>query len=447
MGRYFGTDGIRGQANRTLTMEQVYRTGRYLGHYYHEEGKAKILIGKDTRLSSSMFEHMLAAGLSASGADVYLLGYCSTPCLAYVTMKDAFSCGIMISASHNPFYDNGVKVFGNNGLKIDDKIEGLIEDYIDDPTGIPYRINEEIGKIVEYPEGIREYQKWLLDLYPSDLSGFTVLADLANGSNCFTAKDVLNATGAKVTYINDDPDGININTHCGSTHLESLKEGMAKGDYDFGFAFDGDADRVLFLDHDGNLVDGDRMMYFLGKCLKEKGMLTGNTVVTTVMSNIGLYKALEEEGIAYDVTPVGDKNVADSMIRNDFAIGGEDSGHIILKHDSMFGDGLKTALFVMEGLKRHGCTLKEAVSGMKKYPQLLVNVRVKDKKIVLNDETLKKKLDEVAKALEGNGRILVRPSGTQPLIRVMVEAESDEICAHYVYDVIDLIKELGYAES
>ena len=447
MGRYFGTDGIRGKANKTLTMDQVYRVGRYLGHYYSQEEKARVVIGKDTRLSSSMFESVLAAGLSASGADVYLLGYCSTPCLAYVAMEEHFSCGIMISASHNPFYDNGVKVFGNDGLKIDEEIEGLIEEYIDKPEGIDYCTDEKIGKIFEYKEGIRIYQNWLLDLYPEDLKGFKILVDLANGSNCYTAKDVLARTGVDATYINDAPDGININTHCGSTHLESLEENIAKGDYDFGFAFDGDADRVLFLDHEGNLVDGDRMMYFLSGYMKEKGVLTNNTVVTTVMSNIGLYKALDERGIAYDITPVGDKNVADSMIKNDFAIGGEDSGHIILSHDSRFGDGLKTALFVMEGLKYYGISLKEAVAGMKKYPQLLVNVRVKDKNVVLKDETINQKLAEVAKELENNGRILVRPSGTEPLIRVMVEAESNETCEKYVYEVIDLIKVLGYAQS
>ena len=447
MGRYFGTDGIRGLANSTLTIDQVYKVGRFLGHYYSKDQKAKIVIGKDTRLSSSMFECTLAAGLSASGADVCLLGYCSTPCLAYVVIADQFSCGIMISASHNPFGDNGVKVFGNNGLKIDDSIESQIEDYIDDPNGIDFCINEKIGQISEYKEGILKYQNWLLKRYPSDLSGLKVLVDLANGSNCYTAKAVLDKTGVDATYINDSPNGININTHCGSTHLESLRENLLKGDYDLGFAFDGDADRVLFLDHEGNLVDGDRMMCFLSAYMKEKGTLDNNTVVTTVMSNIGLYKALDEKGINYDITPVGDKNVVDSMIRNDFAIGGEDSGHIILLHDSNFGDGLKTALFVLEYLKHYGVSLKEAASSMKKYPQLLVNVRVKDKKIVLNDEDLKKKIDEVAAALSGNGRILVRPSGTEPLIRVMVEAESDEICQKYVYDVIDYIKELGYAES
>ncbi len=447
MGRYFGTDGIRGQANVVLTMDKVYKTGRFLGNYYSKNGRAKILIGKDTRLSSSMFESVLAAGLSASGSDVYLLGYCSTPCLAYVTMKEQYACGIMISASHNPFYDNGVKVFGNNGEKIDDQIEGLIEDYIDDPTGIDYEVNEKIGQIYEYKEGIRVYQDWLLGRYPTDLSGLNILVDLANGSNCYTAKDVLKKSGVTATFINDAPNGININTHCGSTHLESLKENLAKGDYDLGLAFDGDADRVLMLDKDGNLVDGDRMMYFLGKYLKEKDMLDGNTVVTTVMSNIGLYKALEEAGIRYEVTPVGDKNVTDCMVKNHYMIGGEDSGHIILLHDSPFGDGLKTALFVLEYLKKHGCSLKEAASGMKKYPQLLVNVRVKDKTVVLNDEKLKACIDQVAKELEGNGRILVRPSGTEPLIRVMVEAESDEICAKYVYGVIDYIKELGYAEA
>ncbi|MBQ6492534.1 MAG: phosphoglucosamine mutase [Erysipelotrichaceae bacterium] len=439
MGRYFGTDGIRGKAGVTLTDETVYKVGKFVGNYYKD---AKIVIGMDTRLSSKDFEQDLCRGMKESGAEVYLLGYCSTPCLAYITMADKFSCGVMISASHNPYTDNGIKIFANDGFKIKDDIESLIEDYIDDPTGIE---EKEGGKIIDYKEAIREYQNWLLQRYPLDMKGMKVCVDLCNGSNCYTAKDVLNKINGKFEYINDAPDGTNINNNCGSTHLGMLQEKVKNGDYSTGFAFDGDADRVLFVDEDGEVVDGDKIMYMLSKYLKEKGLLNKDTLVTTVMSNIGLYKALEKEGIASDITPVGDKNVCDSIVKNGFVIGGEQSGHIIYANDCFFGDGLKTALLVMEALSHYNISLKESVKDIKIYPQLLVNETVKDKNIVLNDETIMKKIEEVAERLGNNGRILVRPSGTEPLIRVMVEAENDELCHDCVYEVIDLIKERGYA--
>lgn len=445
MGRYFGTDGIRGKANETLALSTAYKVGRFVGSYYDAEDKAKVFIGKDTRLSSSMYESMLAAGLSASGADVYLVGYCSTPCLAYLTMVHKFSCGVMISASHNPYYDNGIKIFGNDGLKIGEDVEGLIEDYIDKPEGIPYCTNSAIGKIIEYKQGIAEYQKWLREIYPLDLLGMKICVDLANGSNCYTAKEVLGSMNLDVTYINDSPDGTNINRDCGSTHLKMLKDTVKNGSYDLGFAFDGDADRVLFVDENGDNVEGDQLMYLLSKHLKNHGMLANNTLVTTVMSNIGLYKALDNCGISYAVTPVGDKNVVDCMVDNGFCIGGEQSGHIICSHDAYFGDGLKTALMVLSALSEQNCSLKDAVKELHIYPQLLVNVKVKDKTIVLNDDEINVRIDEIGKQLEGNGRILVRPSGTEPLIRVMVEAENDDICRKHVYEVIDLIKEKGYA--
>ena len=447
MGRYFGTDGIRGQANKTLTVETAFKVGRFIGDYYLKNGNARIVIGKDTRLSSSMFENALACGISASGSDVYLLGFCSTPSLAYIAMKEQFSCGVMVSASHNPFYDNGIKIFGNNGLKIQDDIESLIEDYIDGKTTVDYRVNEEIGKVFYYGDEIKQYHDWLIDLYPEDLSNFKIIVDLANGSNSYIAKDVLDSLHADATYINGDPDGTNINNKCGSTHLEMLQEFAKTNKYDLGFAFDGDADRVLFVDGDGEVVNGDQIMFFLSKYLKDMNILDNNTLVTTVMSNIGLYKTLDKYDISYDITPVGDKNVVDSMINNGFCIGGEQSGHIICSHDCNFGDGLKTALFVLNALKHYGISLKDAVKEVKIYPQLLINERVKDKKIVLNDEEIKMKIDEITKTLGNNGRILVRPSGTEPLIRVMVEAESDELCNKYVYEVIDLIKKKGYAEA
>ena len=440
MGRYFGTDGIRGKAKVTLLDETVYRIGKFVGNYYKD---ARIIIGMDTRISSRDFEEDLCKGMVESGAEVYLLGYCSTPCLAFTTMNEKFSCGVMISASHNPYTDNGIKIFASDGFKIKDDIEGLIEDYIDDPVGIESRND---GKVIEYKQAVKTYQDWLLKHYPLDLKGRKILVDLCNGSNCYTAKDVLNSLNGDFTYINDEPNGTNINNNCGSTHLDMLKDAVKDGDYEMGFAFDGDADRVLFVDEDGEIVDGDKIMYLIAKYLKDEGKLTNDTLVTTVMSNIGLYKSLEKLGIKSDITPVGDKNVCDSMVNNNFVIGGEQSGHIIYSYDCFFGDGLKTALLVMEILLHYNMTLKQSVAEVKIYPQLLINERVKDKNVVLNDEILKKKISDVADELGNNGRILVRPSGTEPLIRVMVEAESDELCSHYVYSVIDLIKERGYAE-
>ena len=444
MGKYFGTDGIRGEANNTLTLETAYKVGRFVGNYYAKNGSGKIIIGKDTRLSSSMFENMLAAAVSSSGSDVYLLGYCSTPSLAYVTMKDKFDIGIMISASHNPYTDNGIKIFGNNGIKLNDEVESLIENYIDNPEGIEYACKDDIGNIFNYEQGKEEYKEWLHDLYPLNLSDIKLIVDLANGSNCVMAKDVLDKTGASVTYLNDEFNGTNINNKCGSTHLEMLMDAVKNGDYDLGFAFDGDADRVLFVDHKGEVIDGDKIMYMLSKYLKENNKLTNNTLVTTVMSNMGLFKALEKVDIMTDITLVGDKNVLDSMLKNDFVIGGEQSGHIIYKNDANFGDGLKTALLVLTALKHWNCNIDDATSELRIYPQLLVNQRVVDKTIVLNDEIINAKIKEISDTLGNDGRILVRPSGTEPLIRVMVEASSDDLCNKYVYEVIDLIKEKGY---
>ena len=445
MGKYFGTDGIRGEANNTLKSETAYKVGRFTGYYYKKNGKGKILIGKDTRLSSSMFESLLAAGISASGYDTYLLGYCSTPSLAYVTMLDEFDCGIMISASHNPYTDNGIKIFGNKGIKLSDEIEKLIEDYIDNPVGVEFKTKDEIGQIYSYEKGKEEYKNWLHSLYPIDLTGYKLLVDLANGSNCVMAKDVLAKTNASVDYINDEFNGININNGCGSTHLEMLKEKIKEKDYDLGFAFDGDADRVLFVDSKGEAVDGDHLMYLLSKYLKDNNKLKNNTLVTTVMSNMGLFKALDKCDIKTAITSVGDKNVLDCMLNNDYCIGGEQSGHIIYSNDSNFGDGLKTALLVLTALKEKDMTIDEACKELVIYPQLLVNQRVVDKTIVLNDESINTEIKKVGEELGDEGRILVRPSGTEPLIRVMVEAKDDETCQKCVYHIIDLIKAKGYA--
>lgn len=440
MGKYFGTDGIRGKAGKTLTDEIVYRAGRYVGNYFRN---GRIVIGMDTRESSKPFEDILAKAISESGCDVYLLNYCSTPCLAFTTMNEKFSCGIMISASHNPYTDNGIKIFANDGFKINDELEGMIEKYIDDPVGIE---GSQPGQVYDYSEAVKSYQDWLLGKYQMDLEGMKICVDLCNGSNCYTAKRVFDEINCDATYLNNDPDGTNINNNCGSTHLEMLQDFVRNHEFALGLAFDGDADRVLFVDEDGEVVDGDKIMYLFAKYLKEHDMLNGNTLVTTVMSNIGLYKALKDAGIDSDITPVGDKNVSDSMLKNGFVVGGEQSGHIIYSNDCYFGDGLKTALLVLKILKEYGQSLKQSVAEVKIYPQLLINERVTDKNTVLEDQLILDKVKEVADELGDNGRILVRPSGTEPLIRVMVEAESDELCEKYVYAVIDLIKERGYAE-
>ncbi len=439
MGRYFGTDGIRGKVNETLCEDTVYKVGRFVGDYFKD---GKIVIGMDTRQSSATFCGILSKAMKQSGANVYVLGYCSTPCLAFTTMNDHFSCGVMISASHNPYTDNGIKIFGNDGFKIGDELEGLIEDYIDNPVGLEDR---DSGTIRDYSSAIGIYQDWLLERYPLDLGGKKIAVDLCNGSNCYMAKEVLEGIKLDVDYINGNPDGTNINNGCGSTHLEMLQEFVRNGSYELGFAFDGDADRVLFVDEDGTVVDGDKIMYILAKYLKINNLLRNNKLVTTVMSNIGLYKALEKLDIGSDITSVGDKNVVDSMVRNDYVVGGEQSGHIIYAGDCYFGDGLKTALLVMKALKHFGQSLKEAAAEVKIYPQLLINEKVKDKKTVLDDEDIKKKIAEISDILRNDGRILVRPSGTEPLIRVMVEAENDELCQKYVYEVIDMIKDRGYA--
>lgn len=444
MGKYFGTDGIRGKANETLTTEIAYRVGRYLGYYCRNNGKARVCIGKDTRISSSMFESTIAAGLSASGCNVFLLGYCSTPCLAYVCGNDDFDYGVMISASHNPYYDNGIKIFSNNGIKISESLEEQIEKYIDNPVGIEFASENSVGYIYEYKEGVNHYISWIKELYPSSLSSLKVLVDCANGSNSFIAYQVLTDLKCNVKVINYNPKGTNINLECGSTHLECLKNEIKKDNYDLGIAFDGDADRVLFVDKNGNTVDGDIMMYILATNLKKQNQLLKNTVVATVMSNIGLYKALEKDDIKVVTTAVGDKSVLDEMINHSFSLGGEQSGHIILLNDSRFGDGLKTALAIFKALIDNKKTIEDYANEIVIYPQLLENVIVKDKNIVLNDPDIKNKIESISSELNTDGRILVRPSGTEPLIRVMVEAKTHDLCKKYVEEVIDLIINKGY---
>ena len=444
MGKYFGTDGVRGVANKTLTLEMAFRIGRFLGNYAKTNGNGRITIGKDTRLSSSMFENILASGIAASGCEACLIGYCSTPCLAYVAEHDDFDLGVMISASHNPYYDNGIKVFSNDGVKFKEEILLKVEEYMDNPVGIDYATEDKIGKIYLYPEGLTHYEDWIKKIYPNNLNGIKILADCANGSNSVIAYPVLTELGANVTAINCNPNGININNGCGSTHLESLKENIAKGDYDIGLAFDGDADRLQVVDRNGNEVNGDKIMYVLAKYLKANNMLENDTLVVTGYSNVGLHKALDKLNIKRDIVENGDKYVLESMLKNNYSLGGEQSGHIIIKKDCNFGDGLKTALCLINALAYFKQDIIEATKELKIYPQLLVNVKVKDKNEVLNDSDITSKIEEIRNKLGSDGQILVRASGTEPLVRVMVEAENDDLCNNYVSCVTDLIKSKGY---
>ena len=442
MGKYFGTDGFRGEANVKLTVEHAYKVGRYLGWYYKKEGyRPQIVIGKDTRRSSYMFEYSLVAGLTASGADVSLLHVTTTPSVSYVVRTEGFDCGIMISASHNPFYDNGIKLINRNGQKMEAVIEEKIEKYIDgEIEEIPFAKKEEIGCATDYSVGRNRYIGYLISLPTRSFKNKRVGLDCSNGSASAIAKSVFDALGAKTYVIHNDPDGTNINTNCGSTHIESLQKFVVENNLEVGFAYDGDADRCLAVDENGNLVDGDLILYVCGKYMKENGKLSNDTVVTTVMSNIGLYKAFDREGIKYEKTNVGDKYVYENMVQNGHSLGGEQSGHIIFSKHATTGDGILTSLKIMEVLLERKTTLGTIASEVKIYPQLLENLRVTDKDIVLNHPDVLAAEKEVEEALGENGRILVRASGTEPLLRVMVEAETQELCKKYVKKVIDTMK-------
>lgn len=448
MGKYFGTDGFRGEANKELTAEHAYKIGRFLGWYYrHEIGeeKCRIVIGKDTRRSSYMFEYALGAGLTASGADAYLLHVTTTPSVSYVTRTEAFDCGIMISASHNPYYDNGIKLIHANGEKMDEETILKIEEYLDGNIGeIPYAERENIGCTVDYAVGRNRYIGYLISLATRSYRDKKVGLDCANGSAWMIAKSVFDALGAKTYVINNRPDGLNINTDCGSTHIEGLQKFVVENGLDVGFAFDGDADRCLCVDEKGQLVDGDAILYIYGCYMKERGKLFGNKVVTTVMSNFGLYKAFDARGIEYEKTAVGDKYVYANMVQNGYRLGGENSGHIIFKKYATTGDGILTAIKMMEVMQEKKASLSELSAPFKKYPQLLQNIRVTDKRRAQEDPDVKAAVESVAQALGGNGRILVRESGTEPLVRVMVEAGDMETCKAYVAQVIDVIKAKGY---
>lgn len=448
MGKYFGTDGFRGEANVNLTVEHAYKVGRYLGYYYgknHEDGKASVVIGKDTRRSSYMFEYSLVAGLTASGADVYLMHVTPTPSVSYIVRLDEFDCGIMISASHNPYYDNGIKIINGQGYKLEAEVEAEIEAYIDgEVPEIPFAKRENIGKTVDYAMGRNRYIGYLMTLATRSYKNKRVGLDCANGASSTVAKAVFEALGAKTYVISNEPDGTNINRECGSTHIEQLQQLVKEKQLDIGFAYDGDADRCLAVDENGRVIDGDMIMYACGCYLSERGELNNNTVVTTIMSNLGLYKALDKKGISYEKTAVGDKYVFENMMENGHSLGGEQSGHIIFSKYATTGDGVLTSIKLMEVILEKKVSASELFRDLKIYPQLLVNVRVKSKPEAREDADVIAAVEKVEQALGDDGRILLRESGTEPVIRVMVEASTDELCRQYVDEVVNVIKQKGH---
>lgn len=459
MSKYFGTDGFRGEANRTLTADHAYTIGRFLGWYYGmlkrrqgDSSPARIVIGKDTRRSSYMFEYTLVGGLVASGADAYLLHVTTTPSVAYVTRTEGFDCGIMISASHNPYYDNGIKLINSNGEKMEESTISLIEDYIDGKLElfgqhydeVPFAHQEKIGCTIDYVAGRNRYMGYLISLGLYSFKGMRVGLDCANGSSWNIAKSVFDALGAKTYVINAEPNGTNINNNAGSTHIEGLQALVKEKGLDVGFAYDGDADRCLCVDEHGNVVAGDAILYIYGAYLKEHGELAGNMVTTTIMSNFGLYKAFDKLGIDYAKTPVGDKYVYEHMAQTGCRIGGEQSGHIIFSKYATTGDGILTSLKMMEVMLAKKKTLSELAAPFKIYPQVLKNVRVTDKKAAQNDAAVQEAVAKVADALDDTGRILVRESGTEPVVRVMVEAPDHDTCQKYVDEVVNVICSRGY---
>jgi len=459
MGRYFGTDGFRGEANVTLTADHAYKVGRFLGWYFGELKKRngdkstpKVVIGKDTRRSSYMFEYTLVAGLTASGADAYMLHVTTTPSVAHIARVDEFDCGIMISASHNPYYDNGIKLINSHGEKMEEDTISLIEDYIDGKlnvfgnnyTELPYALRDKIGKTVDYASGRNRYIGYLISLGMYSFRGMKVGLDCANGCSWNIAKSVFEALGATTYVINAAPDGLNVNENAGSTHIEGLQKLVKEKKLDVGFAYDGDADRCLCVDEKGNVVTGDHILYIYGLYMKDRGKLVTNTVVTTVMSNFGLYKAFDAAGIEYAKTPVGDKYVHDYMVKNGCRLGGEQSGHIIFSKYATTGDGILTSLKVMEVILARKTSLSKLVEPLKIYPQVLLNIRVKDKDAAQEDKDVLAVVKRVEDKLGNKGRILVRASGTEPLVRIMVEAESKKLCNSYAKDVVEVLKKNGH---
>ena len=460
MGRYFGTDGFRGEANKGLTADHAYKIGRFLGWYYGEMRRQRgdmrqprVVIGKDTRLSSYMLEYSLVGGLTASGAEACIMHVTTTPSVAYIARVDDFDCGIMISASHNPFYDNGIKLINNHGEKMDDKTTALIEDFLDGKlevfgkkwTELPLATRDQIGRTVDYVAGRNRYIGYLISLGIYSFRGMRVALDCANGSTWDLARRVFEALGAKTYVINADPNGLNINENAGSTHIEGLQQYVVNNHMDVGFAYDGDADRCLCVDEQGNIITGDHILYIYARYMKERDKLLPNTVVTTVMSNFGLYKALDEQGIGYVQTQVGDRFVYEYMSQHGCRIGGEESGHIIFSKYATTGDGILTSLKMMEVMMARKQKMSELAQDLVLYPHVLKNIRVMDKKATREDPRVVEAVKKVADALGDTGRILLRESGTEPVIRVMVEAKDRELCDQYVDDVLKVIRESGYA--
>ena len=453
MGKYFGTDGFRGKAGEGLTADHAYQIGRFLGWYFGRTHRAQIVVGKDTRRSSYMLEYAISAGMAASGADVHLLHVTTTPSVSYVARTDGFDCGVMISASHNPFYDNGIKLINGEGEKMEESVIALVEDYLDGKLELdgqpwkelPMATEAQVGSIVDDTAGRNRYMGYLISLAVYSFKGKRVALDCANGSAWHIAPRIFEALGAQVFTINTNPDGTNINLNAGSTHIEGLQRYVVENKMDVGFAYDGDADRYLAVDENGKLVDGDQIMYLYACYMKERGKLVTNKVVTTVMSNFGLYKALEKAGIGYEKTAVGDKYVYENMVQNGHRIGGEQSGHIIFTKYARTGDGILTSLKIMEAMLAKKLPLSKLAEPVTIYPQVLINVRVKDKKAAQADADVQAAVDAVAAELGNTGRILVRESGTEPLVRVMVEAPDQELCQALAQRVVDMIKQKGHA--
>ena len=459
--KYFGTDGFRGEANVTLTSMQAYKVGRFLGWYYSSElsgctksnHRPRIVIGKDTRRSSYMLEYSIVAGITASGADAYMLHVTTTPSVSYVTRQDEFDCGIMITASHNPFYDNGIKVINKFGEKLDDSTTALVEAYLDGDMNaigisspdLPLATKEKIGCIIDYCSGRNRYVGYLISVASHSYKNLKIGLDCANGASWMIAKSVFAALGAQTVVVGAEPDGLNVNENCGSTHIENLCRVVKEQHLDVGFAFDGDADRCIAVDGNGNVVDGDMMLYVLGKRLKARDMLNDNTVVATIMSNSGLISSLKEVGIKCAQTNVGDRFVYECMQENDYGLGGEQSGHIIIKKYATTGDGILTAIMIAEEICDTKLSLAELTEAVVLYPQYTKNVRVKDKAAVLSDSEVLKSLKEVEKKIAGKGRALLRQSGTEPVIRVMIESESNEKCVEYAQQIVDTIIERGHS--
>lgn len=447
--KYFGTDGFRGEANVTLTADHAFKIGRFLGNYFQDgKHRVKVIVGKDTRLSGYMYETALAAGLTASGADVYEIHVTTTPSISYLIREGNFDFGIMITASHNPYTDNGIKVINGQGYKLEEEIEEKIEKYMDGEVAeLPYATGENLGRCYDYTEGKEVYKNYLEQTVEHSFRGKTVALDLSNGSATRLAGDIFRKLGADVHTINDRPDGMNINRHCGSTHIDKLQEFVKQIGADVGFAYDGDADRCLAVDERGGIVTGDHIMYICGQYLKKRGRLKDDMVVTTVMSNMGLYKAFERVGIQYQQTAVGDKYVCANMMENDYVLGGEQSGHIIFREHAVTGDGILTSLMIMEAMLSEDRKLSELSEDLTIYPQLLVNMRVRDKAAAREDADVIAAEQEVKAALGNEGRLLLRESGTEPLVRVMVEAKTDEICRQNVDKIIGVLREKGHEVS